>query len=52
MDIGIGLFIGLAIGAVIAYFLSGQLLKKNVEGAVADANRKADTTAVIRSCAC
>lgn len=44
MDIGIGLFIGLAIGAVIAYFLSSQLLKKNTEAAIADANRKADTT--------
>jgi ribonucrease Y len=44
MDIGIGLLIGLAVGAVVAYFLGQQLLKKNVDVAVSDANRKADTT--------
>ncbi len=44
MDIGIGLFIGLAVGAVIAYFLGNQLLRKNTDAAVAEANRKADTT--------
>ncbi len=44
MGIGIGLLIGALAGAVVAYFLSKQVLGKNLDSAVAEANRKADTT--------
>lgn len=44
MDIGIGLFIGLAIGAVIGYFAVKALLSKSAQGKIEDANKTADLT--------
>jgi ribonucrease Y len=42
MDIGIGLIIGLAIGAVIAYLLTGAAIKKSNQKSIEESNRQAD----------
>jgi len=42
MDIGIGLFIGLAIGAILAYLLTASVIKKSNQKAIDESNRQAD----------
>lgn len=42
MDIGIGLFIGLAVGAIIAYLLTGSVIKRANQKTIEESNRQAD----------
>ncbi|MEI6410669.1 MAG: ribonuclease Y [Bacteroidota bacterium] len=42
MDIGIGLFIGIAVGAIIAYLLTGSVIKRANQKTIEESNRQAD----------
>jgi ribonuclease Y len=42
MDIGIGLIIGLAIGAIIAYLLTASIIRKSNQKSIEESNRQAD----------
>jgi len=42
MDIGIGLFIGIAVGAIIAYLLTGSAIKRANQKTIEESNRQAD----------